>query len=73
MNLKLTRYLLIYGLIGRMAFQNLSAQTVNDTVRYSLKQILAVAQENNRDIQLMRLDLQKAGKQIELKKVGYLP
>ena len=53
--------------------KNLPAQNVKDTVFYNLKQLLNLAQENNKDIQMVRLQLQKANQQIELKKTGYLP
>jgi outer membrane protein len=53
--------------------QELSGQNNNDTVFYNLKQLLGIAQENNKDIQLVRLDLQKTNQQVALKKSGYLP
>lgn len=73
MKTKNTVYLLLFGLLISAATQNLSAQNAKDTVSYNLKQLLTIAQENNRDIQLVRLELQKANQQIALKKTNYLP
>ena len=53
--------------------QHLSGQNNNDTVFYNLKQLLSIAQENNIDLQLVRLDLQKSNQQVALKKSMYLP
>ena len=51
----------------------LSAQKMNDTVFYNLKQLLSLVQENNIDLQLVRLDLQKSNQQIAIRKSRYLP
>lgn len=53
--------------------QHLSGQNKNDTLFYNLKQLLSIAQENNKDLQLVRLDLQKSNQQVALKKSRYLP
>jgi len=73
MNIKSIVYLLLFWLLISMATQNLSAQNAKDTVYYNLKQLLSIAQNNNRDIQLVRLELQKANQQMALKKTNYLP
>ncbi len=73
MKTKNTVCLFLFWLLTGMAIQNLSAQNAKDTVFYNLKQLLAIAQENNRDIQLVRLELQKSNQQISLKKSAYLP
>jgi outer membrane protein len=52
---------------------HLSGQNNNDTVFYNLKQLLSIAQENNIDLQLVRLDLQKSNQQVALKKSMFLP
>jgi outer membrane protein len=53
--------------------QYLSAQHGKDTVSYNLKQLLLLAEQNNRDMQLLRLELQKTRQQVAINKSGYLP
>jgi outer membrane protein len=63
----------IFLIIFSQMVQHLSGQNNNDTVFYNLKQLLGIARENNKDLQLVRLDLQKSNQQLALKKSGYLP
>ncbi len=57
------------GVVNR----SLMAQTGNGKLTYNLKQLLTLAQENNKDIQLVRMELQKANQQLAQKKSNYLP
>jgi outer membrane protein TolC len=51
----------------------LSAQIDQDTASYNLKRILILARQNNKDMQLVSLGLQKTQQQISLKKSVFLP
>ncbi len=64
------RFVLI--LLINMPARYLPAQD-KDTVHYDLKQLLAIAEQNNRDMQLLRLELQKTRKQVDIKKSNFLP
>ena len=65
---KLTVYRVVFVIALFQMAQYLPAQDVNDTVFYNLKQLLSLAAENNKDLQLVRLELQKSNQQIALKK-----
>jgi outer membrane protein len=73
MNYKYIVYKLVFLLTFCLFDQYLAAQIANDTVFYNLKQLLILAQQNNKDIQLLKLELQKANQQVLLKKSKYLP
>lgn len=51
----------------------LSAQNEQDTISYNLRQILTLARDNNKEMQLVSLGLQKTHQQIALKKSVFLP
>jgi outer membrane protein len=67
----------VYIVVSLLTFikmtQIVSAQKSTDTVFYNLKQLLSIAQLNNRDFQLLRLELQKTDQQVALKKSQFLP
>jgi outer membrane protein len=66
-------YKVVFILAFIQTAQFLSAQNVKDTVSYNLNQLLIIAGENNKDLQLVRLELQKSNQQIALKKSAFLP
>jgi outer membrane protein TolC len=68
-----TVYRLVLFLTLSLIILNLSAQNRPDPVSYNLNQLLKIAEENNRDIQVVRLELQKANQQLELQKSVFLP
>jgi outer membrane protein TolC len=70
---KLTVYKAVFVFALFHMVQNLPAQIINDTIFFNLKQLLSLAAENNKDLQLVRLDLQKSNQQIALKKSMFLP
>jgi outer membrane protein len=70
---KFPAYKVVFVLAFFHLAQCLTAQNAKDTVFYNLKQLIILAQENNKDLQLVRLDLQKSKMQIEIKKSAYLP
>jgi outer membrane protein len=49
------------------------AQDTNVPVHYNLKQLITLAEENNKDLQLLKLELQKVNQEVEIKKSNYLP
>jgi outer membrane protein TolC len=51
----------------------LAAQDLKDTVTYNLKQLLKIAGEHNKDLQLVRLELEKSNQQLALKRSEFLP
>jgi outer membrane protein TolC len=73
MKYKFTLYKIYFILAFLQTAQFVSAQNARDTVSYNLKQLLTIAGENNKDLQLVRLDLQKSNQQIALKKSAFLP
>jgi outer membrane protein len=73
MRFKFTVYRFVLMLIICQPAQYLSAQHKKDTVSYNLSQLLALAEQNNRDMQLLRLELQKTRHQVAIKKSNYLP
>jgi len=70
---RFTVFKLVIVLVFCLTAQNLTAQNADDMVSYNLKQLLKLAEENNKDIELVRLELQKTNQQIALKKTNYLP
>jgi outer membrane protein len=66
-------YKVVFLFIFCLLSQLLSAQKGNDTLLYNLKQLLIIARQNNKDIQLVRLELQKTNQQLSIKKSDYLP
>jgi outer membrane protein len=70
---KFTVYKVVFVLAFFHIGPHLQAQNARDTVFYNLKQLINIAQENNKDLQLVRLGLQKSNMQIELKKSAFLP
>jgi outer membrane protein len=73
MKYKFTVYNFVFVLAFCQMPQSLPAQNGREPVYYNLKQLLRIAQENNKDLQLMRLELQKTNVQMALKKSNYLP
>jgi len=51
----------------------LGAQNKQDTVYYNLEQLLALARQNNNDLKLLHLELQKTGREVAIKKSDFLP
>jgi outer membrane protein len=73
MKYKFTVYKVVFVLVFYQMAQCLPAQNESKPVFYNLQQLLRLAQENNKDFQLERLELQKANLQVALKKAEYLP
>jgi outer membrane protein len=73
MKLKFAVYRFILVLVIFLPARFLPAQQVKDTVSYNLNQLLVLAEQNNRDMQLLRLELQKTRQQVAIKKSNYLP
>lgn len=59
--------LLTYCLLSGPTYAQISSE------KYSLKQLLQLARENNRDMQLLYLNLQKNNEDLEIKKSGFRP
>jgi outer membrane protein len=51
----------------------LGAQNKQDTVYYNLKQLLDLARQNNNDLKLLQLELQKTEREVAIKKSNFLP
>ena len=69
--LTVCRYVLVFAFC--QPFQCISAQNEPDTVSYHLKQLLQLAVQNNKDMQLVSLELQRARQQAAVQKSKYLP
>ncbi len=51
----------------------LGGQNKQDTVYYNLKQLLTLARQNNNDLKLLQLELQKTDRDVAIKKSNFLP
>lgn len=63
----------VFVLVFFQMATNLQAQNAKDTVSYNLNQLLNIAVQNNKDMQLVSLELQKSSQQIALRKSAFLP
>lgn len=69
--LRLTKVVFVLSLLQVTPI--LTAQDLKDTVTYNLKQLLRIAGEKNKDLQLVRLELEKSNQQLALKRSEFLP
>lgn len=69
----LFKYKILFLLIFCLFLQALAAQNKHDTVYYNLKQLLTLARQNNNDLKLLHLEVQKTKKDVAIKKSTYLP
>ena len=70
---KHTVYRFVFVLAFFLLVQGISAQKEPVTVTCNVKQLLQLAVQNNKDLQLVSLELQKARQQAAIKKSNYLP
>jgi outer membrane protein len=70
---KLTVCRFVFVLAFCQMVQYLSAQNEPDTISYTVKQLLQLAVQNNKDLQLVSFELQKARQQAAVQKSKYLP
>lgn len=73
MNTKFILSRVIIILILIQLAPTLAGQNIKDPVTYNLKQLLSIAVEKNRDLQLVKLELEKSSQQLALKKSAFLP